>query len=45
MTALYPGKSIFGPKDDILIDSDDTELQNEKETDETNNRRSLKKKR
>ena len=36
MVALYPGKSIFGPNADILIDCGDTEWLNEIEIDETN---------
>ena len=43
MDALYPGGTTFGFKDDILTDCD--ELLNESETDETNKRRSLRKKR
>ena len=43
MDALYPGGATFGFKDDILIDCD--ELLNKSETDETNKRRSLRKKR
>ena len=39
MTALYPGKSIFSPKDDLVKDCDDTELLKESETDETNDRK------
>ena len=45
MTELYPNESISGPKDYIPIDGDGTEGLNENETDETENGRSLRKKR